>query len=634
MKSPLKLFLFISLQLCAALAFAQKNATLRYVGSSTIANYIREADDSYPDAKFSINSEVESAGGEQSILSGQADIAGIAREPDPASLKEGITATLIGYDAIAVVVNKSNPVKSISRAQLKDIFTGKITNWSTLGGPDKEIHPFIVKPESATHKIFRSKILGKEEYMGCEEVSPDVHMLFKVQNDPYAIGQISFSFLGSSGKVSPVSIDGQEARLSNTEYPIIRPLYLLHWAGRKSTDNFIAWSKGGTAAGILANRYILPEGKAAAVKPKLNYTGSSTVGLFIQLAASTYKPMDIEVDTEPESAGGEKAIVEGKTSLAGIAKAPETSTLRQGIASKLLAYDAIAVICHPDLNIKSLSSSDLKEIYTGVSQDWSQYTKYEGTINAYLVGRQSATRKVFQANMLGEHQYAGYQNVANDASIIDSVRSTPGSIGFISKSFLSSNSGVNIVAVNNIKPVSGANDYPLLRPLHLLWNEGDSAASNFAEWTSSSEAQTILEQLFMVPESNVNRGSNNASLGYLQVFTETFPVLDAGVFYYPHQSYELLDTKGNLVRNVENHLTLNDESPAIVSLDEGEYRIRTRSNGAEQEYIASVARGQTTKLIAQGETAKTSLEQKSSGKVDSRVSGLKLFGDLDRKSVV
>ena len=55
--------------------------TLRYVGSSTVGNFIQDVQQHYPDAEFLLNTEAESAGGEQAISEGRCDLAGVARQP-------------------------------------------------------------------------------------------------------------------------------------------------------------------------------------------------------------------------------------------------------------------------------------------------------------------------------------------------------------------------------------------------------------------------------------------------------------------------------------------------------------------------------------------------------------------------
>lgn len=229
--------------------------TVRYVGSSTIANFIRDAESAYGRARFVLDTEPESAGGELAILEGRADLAGVAGSPKAESLKQGVTATLIGQDAITVVVNQKNPIQDLTRGQLRDIFTGKLTNWKALGGPDLKIHPFIVGPDSATRKVFRSVVLGEAEYAGCEVVRPDAQVLMKVEADPGGIGQLSFSFLGSCGHVKALAVDGQPPAPTNADYPITRPLYLLWWPGRARVADFVTWTRGAGAQAILLKRF-------------------------------------------------------------------------------------------------------------------------------------------------------------------------------------------------------------------------------------------------------------------------------------------------------------------------------------------------------------------------------------------
>ncbi|MBI2923854.1 MAG: substrate-binding domain-containing protein [Planctomycetes bacterium] len=243
---------------CADPPPAASAPTLRYVGSSTIANFLRDAEPTYGRARFVLDTEPESAGGELAILDGSADLAGVAGRPRAETLEKGIVATQIGQDAIAVVVNQANPLKGLTGAQLKEIFTGRVRNWKELGGQDLDIRPFVVAPSSATRNIFRSAVLGESQYAYCEEVRPDAAILSKVEADPGAIGTISFSFLGSCRQVTPVSVNGQEASPSNSRYPIVRPLYLLSWPSRGRAAEFVSWTSSPEARSILLQRFALP----------------------------------------------------------------------------------------------------------------------------------------------------------------------------------------------------------------------------------------------------------------------------------------------------------------------------------------------------------------------------------------
>jgi len=242
---------------CANASTQKQNQApvLRYVGSSTIAHFVRDAEPVYGRARFVLDTEPESVGGETAIREGRADVAGYAGNPHPETLEMGIVATLIGKDAIAVVVNRANSVRDVTRVQLEGVFTGKIRNWKELGGLDREIRPFIVGPESATRKVFRSAILGEMDYAGCEEVRPDAAVLTRVEREPGAIGQISFSFLGIKGSVKALSVGGQNPEPTNVDYPITRPLYLLWWSGRSRVADFVSWTGTPEAEKILLRRF-------------------------------------------------------------------------------------------------------------------------------------------------------------------------------------------------------------------------------------------------------------------------------------------------------------------------------------------------------------------------------------------
>lgn len=253
---------------CASLPHNNNSApTLRYVGSSTIANFIRDTEPVYGRARFILDTEPESAGGELAILEGRADLAGVAGRPRAETLQKGVVATLIGQDAIAVVVNPANPIDSLTRSQLKDIFTGKVSNWKELGGPDLTIRPYIVGPASATRKVFRSAILGEAAYSGCEEAHPDADVLLKVEAEAGGVGQISFSFLGSRGHVKAIAVEGQQPVPTNADYPITRPLYFLWWPGRVQVADFISWTSMPEAQAVLLKRFALSGGLEHQKKP-------------------------------------------------------------------------------------------------------------------------------------------------------------------------------------------------------------------------------------------------------------------------------------------------------------------------------------------------------------------------------
>lgn len=72
---------------------------------------------------------------------------------------EDLAEVPIAYDALAVVVHPSNPVKQLTRQQLEDIFRGKVTNWQQVGGDDRKIVVYSRETSSGTYEFFKESVL-------------------------------------------------------------------------------------------------------------------------------------------------------------------------------------------------------------------------------------------------------------------------------------------------------------------------------------------------------------------------------------------------------------------------------------------------------------------------------------------
>ena len=73
--------------------------------------------------------------------------------------------TPIGLDALVFMVNDTNPVKSLTKQQLIDIYSGKITNWKDVGGEDAEIVAFQRSEDSGSQTLFKKPLMGDTEPM-------------------------------------------------------------------------------------------------------------------------------------------------------------------------------------------------------------------------------------------------------------------------------------------------------------------------------------------------------------------------------------------------------------------------------------------------------------------------------------
>ena len=95
----------------------------------------------------------------------------------------------LGKDRVAVFLHKDNPVNSLTKAQLKDIFSGKATNWKQVGGADLPIKIFMSSPGSGTRAVFQKLALDGAEYgSGIAEFRTSLAAIVEVGKQPAGIG--------------------------------------------------------------------------------------------------------------------------------------------------------------------------------------------------------------------------------------------------------------------------------------------------------------------------------------------------------------------------------------------------------------------------------------------------------------
>lgn len=100
-----------------------------------------------------------------SLIDGQIVIAANSRSLKAEEVSKGIRAVPIARDALAIVIGINNPFKGdLTMAQLKDIYQGKITNWSQVGGTDMPIKVINRANASGTQSLFHSIVLNDEPF--------------------------------------------------------------------------------------------------------------------------------------------------------------------------------------------------------------------------------------------------------------------------------------------------------------------------------------------------------------------------------------------------------------------------------------------------------------------------------------
>ena len=117
----------------------------------------------------------------------------------PITIPADLVYKQFATDKLAIIVNKQNPVASLTKAQFKDIAAGRTTNWKQLGGPDLPIKVITGTPTTATRLVVERQVLDGQPFSGATEVRTTAEELKRVSHDAGAIGFISVRYANTPG---------------------------------------------------------------------------------------------------------------------------------------------------------------------------------------------------------------------------------------------------------------------------------------------------------------------------------------------------------------------------------------------------------------------------------------------------
>ncbi len=195
-----------------------------------------------------------SASGISALLDGTCDIAASSRafneDEQRLALSRGIKvkSTVIGYYGVAVVVNEKNPVKSLSDRAVQDIFTGKVTNWKQVGGPDLPIEVLIRDATGGTHLGFQELAMNRQPYAASARGFVSYTELADVvAASPNAVGYVGMNLVTHAG-LHAVSINGippNDLSVNEGMYPYVRAvrLFTREDSIRKAAERFIRFAR-------------------------------------------------------------------------------------------------------------------------------------------------------------------------------------------------------------------------------------------------------------------------------------------------------------------------------------------------------------------------------------------------------
>jgi phosphate transport system substrate-binding protein len=218
----------------SSLAFAG-NVVIK--GSTTVLPIAQKAAEDFMKANADINVSVSGGGsgnGIKALIDGTTDIADSSRfikdkEVSLATSKGVLPVPhRVALDCVVPVVHPTNPLSDISMAQLKDIYTGKITNWKALGGVDKPIVIISRDTSSGTYEVWAKKVLKKEKVTPKALLQASNGAVAQaVAKNKYAMGYIGIGYLNKDVKALMVDhVEASTTTALNGTFPISRALFM------------------------------------------------------------------------------------------------------------------------------------------------------------------------------------------------------------------------------------------------------------------------------------------------------------------------------------------------------------------------------------------------------------------------
>ena len=230
MWSLLMLAGFASPAMSAETSLSVKGSTTIHPLAQRIASAFEKT---HPDIRVAVSGG-GSLLGIEALIEGRIDIATSSTFIPETQLVEAIelgkypVPFKIANDCILPVVHRSNALDGISQEDLRRIYTGELTNWLQLGGPDLEIVVIQRNSDSGTFDVWQQLVMRQKSSAESALVTgSNADVVAAVASDPGAIGYIGLSFLSAS--IKPLSVDGvmgSSRSLRAGNYPISRPLFL------------------------------------------------------------------------------------------------------------------------------------------------------------------------------------------------------------------------------------------------------------------------------------------------------------------------------------------------------------------------------------------------------------------------
>lgn len=210
-------------------AAAKAQSTVSTDGSTSMEKVIGYLSEAYMEENKNVKityNPTGSGAGIQAVSEGRCDI-GLSSRNLKDEEKQTLTETVVAIDGIAVIVNPANTISDLTVEQIKQIYTGEITNWKDAGGSDSPIVLIGREAASGTRDGFESITGTKDKCQYAQELTSTGDVIQSVAGNPNAIGYASLASV--SDKVKVLQVEGvapSKATIQDGSYKIQRDFVL------------------------------------------------------------------------------------------------------------------------------------------------------------------------------------------------------------------------------------------------------------------------------------------------------------------------------------------------------------------------------------------------------------------------
>ena len=516
---------------------------LQLAGSTTVQPLAEELAESFMGMNPDVVIEIQGGGSSVGVTSageGTVDIGDASRGVKDSEFEQfpDLQVFTIAYDGIAIVTNPDITLPTLSAEQIRGIFSGTITNFSEVGGPDAEITVVSREEGSGTRAAFEELVMDYKDASG-ETVSELItenailqqsngQVRTTVATTPNTIAYLSFGFLDDSINAVPVDdVEPTTANVKNGSYPIFRPLNMLtNGAPNELSQAFLDYILSDAGQQIVGQEYITvseeaseaaeaaaptEEPMAAELSGQVQLAGSTTVQPLAEKLAESFMGMNPDVVIEIQGGGSSVGVTsagEGTVDIGNASREIKDSEFEQfpDLQVFTIAYDGIAVVTNPDITLPTLSAEQIRGIFSGTITNFSEVGGPDAEITVVSREEGSGTRAAFE-ELVMDYKDASGETVSelitenailqqSNGQVRTTVATTPNTIAYLSFGFL--DDSINAVPVDDVEPTvenvkNGS--YPIFRPLNMLTNGAPNELSQaFLDYILSDAGQQIVSE--------------------------------------------------------------------------------------------------------------------------------------------